>query len=161
MNTQALHQMYEQGMTILDKVLRTLHEINSLENISQKHLSEEDKKRRRRLKALRWSVLVGGSYIGYRFVANWIQKRREYSRIQSEGNLYRTNKLSNSNGSVVIPSRSSQYEFNPYGPEWANHGSYNSFTYGGHGDYMGPYTRFKRTMPSMHSNQYQEYGQEF
>jgi hypothetical protein len=162
MNTQALHQLYGQGMTMLDNILNTLHEINTLENASQKQLSEEDKKRRRRLKALRWSILVGGSYVGYRVVANWIKKRREFKRIQFEGDLHRTNRVAHSAGSVMIPpSTSWQHHGNQYGSEWSNTGAHNTGYYGGLGDPVGPHTRFRPTTPSMYSNQYQAYGQEF
>ena len=162
MNTQALHQLYEQGMTMLDKILNTLHEINTLENASQKQLSEEDKKRRRRLKALRWSILVGGSYVGYRLVANWMKKRMEYQKVQSQVDLYRTNNVAQSTGSVMIPpSTSWQHQGNHYGPGRIHEGLYNSGSYGGLGGRVGPYTSSRQTTPSVYSNQFQAYGQEF
>jgi len=78
MNTQALHQLYNQAMSMLDQVLATIHELKTLENSQNDRLSEEDQKRRRRLKALRWSIMLGFSYAGYSFFYKWLKRRREY-----------------------------------------------------------------------------------
>lgn len=80
MNTQALHHLYEQIMAMLDQGLKLLQELRTLENQEIQALSEEDQKRRRRLKALRWSLMLGISYAGYSFVAKWLKKRKEFKR---------------------------------------------------------------------------------
>ena len=80
MNTQALHQLYGQAMSMLDSALSTLSEMRALEqrmSKSETEMTEEEKKRRRRLKALRWSFLLGVSYMGYRFVLKWVRRRRQ------------------------------------------------------------------------------------
>lgn len=34
--------------------------------------------RRRRLKALRWSLMLGSTYLGYKVVRGWLRRRREF-----------------------------------------------------------------------------------
>ena len=84
MNTQALHQLYQQAMTMLDQSLALVHEIKTLENQHTKTtLTEEEKKKRRRLKAMRWAIMIGISYAGYSFVRKWLRKRREYKNYKN------------------------------------------------------------------------------
>lgn len=160
MNTHALHQLYEQGMTMLDNVFSTLHEINTLESASQKHLSEEDKKRRRRLKAIRWSMLIGISYVGYRFVANWIKKRREYKRMLREG--IHSNVTQTTGSSMIPRSRNwpqqhnnqytSGWDSNQYAHGWNDGGLHNMAHYGGQSEPFSPYSRIRPN--TMYPSQY-------
>lgn len=95
MNTQALHQLYQQAMAMLDQSLSLLHELKTLENQHHKTLTEEEKKKQRRLKAMRWAIIMGISYAGYTFVRKWLKRRREYikymKRSRDSGGMMLTN----------------------------------------------------------------------
>ena len=146
---------------MLDNVLNTLQEINTLESTSQKQLSEEDEKRRRRLKAIRWSMFIGVSYVGYRFVASWIKKRREYKRMLRAG--IRSN-VAQPTGSSMIPhsrkwphqynnQHSHGWESNPYGHGWNDGGLHNMSHYERQSDCLSPYSRIQPS--TMYTNHYQ------
>eukprot|EP00568_Trieres_chinensis_P008882 CAMPEP_0183309702 /NCGR_PEP_ID=MMETSP0160_2-20130417/25496_1 /TAXON_ID=2839 ORGANISM="Odontella Sinensis, Strain Grunow 1884" /NCGR_SAMPLE_ID=MMETSP0160_2 /ASSEMBLY_ACC=CAM_ASM_000250 /LENGTH=345 /DNA_ID=CAMNT_0025473767 /DNA_START=60 /DNA_END=1097 /DNA_ORIENTATION=+ len=79
MNTQALHQLFNTAMSMFDNALTMLNEMRALDlnSISDGNFSEEEKKRRRRLKALRWSLMLGVSYAGYKLVHRWLSRRRQ------------------------------------------------------------------------------------
>jgi hypothetical protein len=81
MNTQQLHHLYEQIMGMLDQALAMIHELQTLEdrrgNVT---LSPEQVKRRRRLKAIRWGILLGILSAGYNVIQKWFQRRRDYQR---------------------------------------------------------------------------------
>merc|ERR1740124_270104 len=78
MNTQALHQIYHQFTTGIDRVLSTLHEMQTLSLELSTSTSEEDRRRRRRLQALRWSIALAVTYAGYASVRVWLRRRREW-----------------------------------------------------------------------------------
>lgn len=78
MNTQALHQLYDQAVLMLDHGLQFLHELKSLELKASRDirsLSPEEVKRRRRLKALRWGIVLSLTYAGYAIVHKWMKRR--------------------------------------------------------------------------------------
>jgi len=86
MNTHQLHQLYDQIMVMLDQALKYLDELKHLESLQthlQKPPTEEQIKKRRRLKAIRWSIMFGISYAGYKFVLKWYRKRKEYTRART------------------------------------------------------------------------------
>lgn len=69
MNTQAIHQLLDTAYNMLDHALKTYSEMRTLEKLQEHEAeTEEDKKRRRRLRALRWALVVLISYTGYRVV---------------------------------------------------------------------------------------------
>ena len=78
MTTQALNQLYHQAIAMLDQALGVIHELQTLETHDNGRLTDEEKKKRRRLKAFRWSIMLGVSYGGYTLVRKWLRKRREY-----------------------------------------------------------------------------------
>ena len=80
MNTQALHHLYDQIMGMLDQGLTLLQDLKTLEKKEIQSLSEEEQMRRRRLKALRWSIMLGISYVAYSSVSKWLRRRKEYRR---------------------------------------------------------------------------------
>jgi hypothetical protein len=69
MNASAIHQLLESATAMFDHALATYRELRDLERRRQiKHESEQDKKRRRRLQALRWALATAASYAGYRVI---------------------------------------------------------------------------------------------
>ncbi len=109
MNTQALHNLYEQVMAMLDQGLKLVQELRTLENQEIQALSEEDQKRRRRLKALRWSLMFGISYAGYSFVSKWFKKRKEYKRrkrlVHTQGGTSQYGQRFNTQGRMLSSQR--------------------------------------------------------
>ena len=71
MNTQAMEQLYQQAMHMMDTALVTMQDLKSLECKDLSLLSEEEQKKRRRLKALRWGLMMGVSYVGVKVVMKW------------------------------------------------------------------------------------------
>jgi hypothetical protein len=85
MNTQAIQQLLETATSMLDRAVKTYHEMRTLEAQSNALESEEDTKRRRRLRALRWTMVVAATYAGYKlmrmaFVGSTTQSRRRRIR---------------------------------------------------------------------------------
>lgn len=80
MNTQQLHHLYEQIMGMFDHTLAIIHEVRTLEEQESKTLSPDQIKKRRRLKAIRWSIMFGITYAGYNVIVKWFQRRRDYQR---------------------------------------------------------------------------------
>lgn len=66
MNTQTFNQLFESATTMLDNALEAFHEMRTMDAISQEYESEEKKKRRKRLKALRWAVVSAITFVGYK-----------------------------------------------------------------------------------------------
>lgn len=85
MNTQALHQLYNQAIAMFDQALSAIHELKTLEANDNVQLSDEEKKKRRRLKAIRWSIVFGISYAGYSFIRKWLRKRKQYREYMRQG----------------------------------------------------------------------------
>ena len=77
MNTQALHQLLDTATTMFDHALVTFKEMRTLDTSITE--TEEDKKRRRRLKALRWAMIMGFAYGGYRLIRRMIRRRMSAS----------------------------------------------------------------------------------
>jgi len=79
MNTKHLHQLYQQIMNMLDQTLAIIEEVKRMEEGKEnKQLSPEEIKRRRRLKAIRWSIMIGITYLGSKAILKWFQRRRVY-----------------------------------------------------------------------------------
>mmetsp|Transcript_31891 Transcript_31891/g.70671 ORF Transcript_31891/g.70671 Transcript_31891/m.70671 type:complete len:380 (+) Transcript_31891:153-1292(+) len=79
MNTQALHQLFNTAMSMFDHAIATLNDMRALSSnaASEEELPEEEIKRRRRLRAMRWSLVLGISYAGYKIMRRWLMRRRE------------------------------------------------------------------------------------
>lgn len=77
MNTQAVQQLLDTATTMFDHALVTFKEMRALDaSVTE---TEEDKKRRRRLKALRWAMIMGFAYGGYRLIRRMMQRRMSAS----------------------------------------------------------------------------------
>jgi len=68
MNTAALQQLLESAAAMMNHAIHVYKELRVLELASQQTESLEDKKKRRRLRALRWCIMVGVSYAAYKLV---------------------------------------------------------------------------------------------
>lgn len=79
MNTQALHQLFNTAMSMFDHAIATLNDMRalSINAAAEEELPEEEIKRRRRLRAMRWSLVLGVSYAGYKIMRRWLMRRRE------------------------------------------------------------------------------------
>ena len=75
MNTQALHHLLESATAMFDHAVATWHEMRVLEATSRRHETEEMKKRRRRLRAVRWAVVTAVVYAGYKLIRRVIRQR--------------------------------------------------------------------------------------
>ena len=80
MNTHALQQLVEAASGMVDHALRTYHELRTIELNVQENESDEQKMRRRRLKALRWALLVGTTYAAYRLIRGLMVARKQRRR---------------------------------------------------------------------------------
>ena len=88
MNTHALQQLFHTAMSFFDNAISTLNEIRALNIASasdEEEMSEEEIKRRRRLKALRWSLVMGVSYAGYKLMRRWLLRRRQLRHMIATG----------------------------------------------------------------------------
>lgn len=71
MNTEAVQKLLVHVTAMFDHAVSTWSELQTLERQSRATESVADRKRRRRLRALRWALLVAGSYASYR-VVHWL-----------------------------------------------------------------------------------------
>ena len=77
MNQQALQQAWESLSQMVDHAVSTFNEMRALEAKGRETESEEDKQRRKRLKALRYALVFGGSWLAYKLARHLLfQKRR-------------------------------------------------------------------------------------
>lgn len=76
MNTQALHQLLDTTTTMFDHALQTFKEMRMLDAANAALESEEEQKQRRRLKALRWALIMSVVYGGYRLIRRLLRKRQ-------------------------------------------------------------------------------------
>jgi len=89
MNTQALRQTLESASAMFDHAIATWNEMQVIEAASRENESEEMKKRRRRLRALRWALVAAVSYAGYRLLRKvLLRKRRHPMRIEGLNRSY-------------------------------------------------------------------------
>lgn len=76
------------GYVLFDNAISTLNEIRALNIASasdEEEMSEEEIKRLRRLKALRWSLVMGVSFAGYKLMRRWVLRRRQLRHVIATG----------------------------------------------------------------------------
>jgi hypothetical protein len=155
MNTQALHQLYDQAVSMIDQILGLVNELKSLEGKDETKLTQEEQKRRRRLKALRWGIVLSISYAGYSMVYKWLKRRRDWKKRR----LLRASSMGSIEAGTMSPfvSNSSYSTPQPYSGYYSSPSSY-----GGHfmqqqpqyGGYGSAYSYGSTYPPSMHQSQY-------
>lgn len=112
MNTQAFHQLLDAASSMIDHALATWHEMRVLEATATEGETEEQKMRRRRLKALRYAMVVAATYAGYRFIRSVLPSRtsRRRRRIGTSDPQQYSSNYNNSN--AMTPYNSGGYS--PY-----------------------------------------------
>jgi len=80
MNTHALQQLVEALQQMIDHAVTTFREMRTLEASSSANETEEQKLRRRRLKALRWAFVLTATYASYRLMRSIVTTRRNKKR---------------------------------------------------------------------------------
>mmetsp|Transcript_25500 Transcript_25500/g.37818 ORF Transcript_25500/g.37818 Transcript_25500/m.37818 type:complete len:271 (+) Transcript_25500:1-813(+) len=86
MNTNQLHLLYDQIMAMIDHALQYIHQLQHLDQLQSQQttpLTEEQIKQKRRLKAIRWSLMLGISYGGFKIVLKWYRKRKGYAKARA------------------------------------------------------------------------------
>jgi hypothetical protein len=123
MNTQAVKQLLEACVAMFDHAVATWSEMRAIEAAASEFESEEAKKRRRRLRALRWAMVTAATYAGYKCI-RWIfsSSRRRHQRPMLEG------QPSTAAGGYLAPYRANMSD--PYAQS-AYGGSYGSSPFGG------------------------------
>lgn len=76
MNTQAMQKLLETVTAMIENAMKTYTEMRALELAARDCESQEARKKRRRLKALRWAVVFAVTYTGYRLVRVAFQPRK-------------------------------------------------------------------------------------
>jgi hypothetical protein len=109
MNTHAVNQLLEAATAMFDHAVATWSEMRAIEAAASEFESEEDKKRRRRLRALRWAMVTAATYAGYKCI-KWLfsSSRRRHHRPMLEG------QSSTAMGGYPAP-YSGSYGSSPYG----------------------------------------------
>ncbi len=136
MNTQALHQVVQSMTSMFDHAAATFYELQSQHALLQGEKESEDmKKKRRRLQALRWALVTGVSYAVYRIirrilVASRGKNKRNYYLTQQQ---YMHSPYHNSDPQAWSASVAPYY--NPSGVPSPN--SYSGGGVGGSGYYGG------------------------
>jgi hypothetical protein len=113
MNQQLLQQAWESLSQMFDHAIATFHEMRALEHQLNREETEEDKQRRKRLKALRYALVFGGSWVAYKIVRGLLlQKRNNNRRRLAASN---TTGGSGNMGSYFGASATSPYSSSYYG----------------------------------------------
>ncbi|CAJ1967113.1 unnamed protein product [Cylindrotheca closterium] len=82
-NQQVLQQSFESLTSMIEHAVATFHELRALEALQNETETEQQKKRRQRLKTIRWALMVGGSYVVYKIIRRLTSKRKQ---IDQRGN---------------------------------------------------------------------------
>lgn len=131
MNAEAVKHLLESAVSMLDHAVATWREMRVLEAeyCRQEQESEAAKKRRRRLRALRWALTASVAYAGYAVVRKLLQSycsrraRRQPTAIEGGGPYH-----NNNNNYQQYPQQQHQPSFYNY----YNNGT-SPPTYGGYG----------------------------
>ena len=75
-NQQALQQIVESLTNMVDKALSTFSELRALQVQEEEQATEAQRKRRSRLKALRWAMLASASWLVYKLLRRLSLARR-------------------------------------------------------------------------------------
>jgi len=79
-NQQVLQHAWESLNKMVDNAVLTFHEIRAAERSIEANESEEERNRRKRLKALRYAFVFGGSWLAYKLVRHFLFKTSSRSR---------------------------------------------------------------------------------
>jgi hypothetical protein len=139
MNQQAIQQALDSAWNLLDHSIATFQELRQLEANKSANETQEQKQRRRRLKALRWALVMGTSWLVYKVIRRiFFSSRRK--RLRYQGSSQPGYPLSGSPSYLPMSSNySSGYYGSPsmYGSNmYGGGGLYGNSYYGGGGGYF-------------------------
>jgi hypothetical protein len=129
MNTQAVKQLLEAASGMFDHAVATWSEMRAIEAAASDFESEEDKKRRRRLRALRWAMVTAATYAGYKCL-KWLfsSSRKRHQRPMLEGQ--QSSAMSGYRPYSSDPyGGSGNYGSSPYGGGYSSYGSGQGYGY--------------------------------
>jgi len=75
-NQQALQHAWESLNQMVDHAVVTFHEMRALESIERECETEEERSKRKRLKALRYAFVFGGGWLAYKLIRNLLFRKR-------------------------------------------------------------------------------------
>eukprot|EP00539_Tryblionella_compressa_P004261 CAMPEP_0178746334 /NCGR_PEP_ID=MMETSP0744-20121128/7755_1 /TAXON_ID=913974 /ORGANISM="Nitzschia punctata, Strain CCMP561" /LENGTH=332 /DNA_ID=CAMNT_0020399541 /DNA_START=51 /DNA_END=1049 /DNA_ORIENTATION=- len=135
MNQQLLQQAWESLTQMVDHAIATFYEMRALEqhmkNSITREETEEEKQRRRRLKALRYALVFGGSWLAYKLVRMLLLKTK---RSHGRRRLLET---TNNPTAGLLNNNNSFYNSTSVGPYGMSTPPYNNTSYGPLGGYGG------------------------
>lgn len=76
MNQQGMQQAFDSLTSMVDHAIATFQEMRALEATENAKETEEQKRRRLRLKAVRWALVMGTSWLVYKIIRQITSKRR-------------------------------------------------------------------------------------
>jgi hypothetical protein len=127
MNTAALQQLLESTCKMVDHAIHVYRDMRALEIASQHSELPEDKKRRRRLRALRWCIMLSVSYAGYKIIRMAFFRKKNMRIIEYGGGGAAPTQYQQGSSAMV-----------PYSQGY-NSSNYNSSPYGGYGPSYSPH----------------------
>jgi hypothetical protein len=130
-NQHALQQAFDSLTGMIDHAIATFYELRALEATQTAKDTEEQKSRRRRLKALRWAFVTGTSYLLYKIIRRLTTSRRR--RIGYDG----TNTGPATRGSNAMVPYSGYNNNSGFGSIYGSGGGYGLGSSGGGGMYGG------------------------
>jgi hypothetical protein len=120
MNAEAVKHLLESAVAMFDHAAATWHEMQALEAQGRATESEEMKKRRRRLRALRWALVAAVTYAGYAVIRKLLSSRRRRPAIEA-----------GPQGAYNVPTYYNSSAYAPPPPTYGGYGSYPSATTAG------------------------------
>jgi hypothetical protein len=143
---------------MIDQILGLVNELKTLEEKDETRLTEEEQKRRRRLKALRWGIVISISYAGYSMVYKWFKRRRDLKKRRLlSASLPPRGSIEGGTISPFVPN-SSYSTMQPYSGYYSSPSSYGGHMmqqqpYGGYGPSYSYGSSYHPTMtPNHYSN---------
>jgi hypothetical protein len=139
MNQELLRQSWESLTKMVDHAIATFHEMRALElhMNQQREETEEDMQRRKRLKALRYALVMGGSWLAYKFIRHLLfyKKNRRRLTAADTSNSYSpgTGFMGSLGMSTLPPYTSSSYHGSGGGYSPYSSMNNNMFNGGGYG----------------------------
>lgn len=118
-NQEALQHAWESLNQMVDHAVLTFHEMRALESIERECETEEERKRRKRLKALRYAFVFGGGWLAYKLIRRLLFRKRSlqfWQQRQSAPTMFGRNLYgqSNSDGmSMAYPSSTAMSNYSP------------------------------------------------
>jgi hypothetical protein len=142
MNTQALHQLLDTATSMFDHALLTFQEMRALDARSLENESPEDQTKRRRLKALRWAIIMSIAYGGYRLIRRLLRRRqyqRQLSMYPAQQQQQQYSSGYTAPAPIMQPPLQQQYGGSPYGSTpYATSNPYSSYYGAGGASSMYP-----------------------